>query len=61
MSRRRQKFTERQLLERNRIEAELKQMHPMYELARKITSSTGFYDYYLQMHDLYVTQTEAYE
>ena len=59
--RRGKKFTERQLQERNRIEAELEQIQPMCDLARKITSPAGFYDYYLQMRDLYDTQTEAYE
>ncbi len=61
MGKHKRRFSERQLRERERLEAELAEIEPMCELARRLTSAEGFVDYYLEMRDLYHTQQEAYE
>ncbi len=61
MTKHKKKFTDRQLLQRAAIEEELSQIEPICKLARKITTSKGFVDYFLRMRELYDTHLDAYE
>jgi hypothetical protein len=61
MGRHTKQYTDSQLARRNRVEAELSSIPAIPAAARKLTSATGFADYYLEMRDLYQSYLEAYE
>lgn len=61
MGRHNKRYTANQSARRSRVEAELSSIPAIDPAARKLTSTEGFIDYFLEMRDLYQAYTDAYE
>lgn len=61
MGRHRKRHTASQSVRRERIESELSSIPAIHPAARKLTSTEGFIDYFLEMRDLYQAYYDAYE